>query len=92
MATAGSAYLDLVLSQLEPCSLGRTSIPKVSEVRSWSSHLPWRRMLTDRLLAHRRMQVSSPSWTQTSRQLPPDSSRGRSLTPSQSFIFSFSMF
>lgn len=57
-------YLALVLSQLDPWSLGLTSLPNVAGVRSCSSQRPVRRMLTDRLLAHMRMQGSSPSCTQ----------------------------
>lgn len=57
----GLRYLALVLSQPDPWSFGLTSFPKVAGVRSYSSQRPLRRMLTDRLLAHMRMQVSSPS-------------------------------
>lgn len=57
----GPRYLALVLSQLDPWSFGLTSFPKVAAVRSYSSQRPLRRMLTNRLLAHMRMQVSSPS-------------------------------
>lgn len=57
-------YLALVLSQLDPWSFGLTSLPNVAGVRSCSSQRPVRRMLTDRLLAHMRMQGSSPSCRQ----------------------------
>lgn len=62
----GKKYLALVLSQLEPSRLGVTPSPKVDGVRSCSSQRPLRRMLTDRLLAHSRMQLFSPSCRITS--------------------------
>lgn len=64
----GKKYLALVLSHLEPSSLGVTPSPKVDGVRSCSSQRPLRRMLTDRLLAHSRMQLFSPSCRITSEQ------------------------
>lgn len=64
----GKKHLALVLLQLEPSRLGVTSSPKVDGVRSCSSQRPLRRMLTDRLLAHSRMQLFSPSCRITSEQ------------------------
>ena len=61
-------YFALVLSQLDPCSLGLTPSPNVEAVRSCSSQRPLRRMLTDRPLAHSRMQLSSPSCTPAAKQ------------------------
>lgn len=61
------SYLEIVWSQLEPWSFGLTPSPKVEGVRSWSSQLPLRRILTDRDFAHRRIQVFSPSCRQGKR-------------------------